>query len=262
MADSKSECVSCSCSLTISELRKNIALLRAEVLEKNNLIVEFSAVATTQAKHLAIMSTSSHGCTNSSLPCSPAAAAPDMVADLTIPWFGSATTGAPEPEAASALPEDPWLRLGVKPRTTAGTASSPVPAELQVFAGGEVEAPVSSTPCQTELWSVARRDKYRAVPPSLPSSQTAVPLSNRFDVLNKKDFPPLGKHAPRQPAKPSSARRKLLKQAAKTSCFAEELRRFKPRNSGTRCRWEGVHAGPTPIPGAAQSQTEVRLRQV
>ena len=212
MADNKSECVSCSCSLTISKLRKNIASLRAEVIEKNNLIVEFSAVATTQAKHLAIMSASSHGFTNASLPRSPAPAAPGLVADLTIPWFGSAITGAPEPEAASALPEDPWLRLGAKPRTTAGPASSPVPAEVQVSAGGE--APVSSTPCQPELWSVACRDKHRAVPPSLPSSPTAVPLSNRFDVLNKKDFPPLGEHAPQQPAvKPPSARRKLLKQA-------------------------------------------------
>ncbi|XP_051811898.1 protein capicua homolog [Acanthochromis polyacanthus] len=112
------------------------------------------------------------------LSCSPAPAAPGTVADLTVPWSGSTINGAPEPEAASTLPEDPWLRLGAKPRTTAGPASSPVPAVAQVYAGGKVEAPVSSTPCQPELWSVACRDKHHAVPPSPPSSPPAIPLTN------------------------------------------------------------------------------------
>ncbi|XP_041661272.1 uncharacterized protein LOC121521383 [Cheilinus undulatus] len=194
---------------------KNITSLRAEVMEKNNLIVEFTTVATTQAKHLAVMSASSHGFPNSAcLSRSPATAAPGTVSDLTVPWFGSTITGVPEPEAASALPEDPWLLLGAKPKSTTGSTPSPAPAKVQVYAGGEVEAPVSSTPCQPELWSVACRDKHRAMPSSPPSSPPAIPLSNRFDVLSKKDFPPLGELAPEQQAvKPSSARCKLLKEA-------------------------------------------------
>ncbi|CAJ1066374.1 uncharacterized protein LOC121656406 [Xyrichtys novacula] len=89
-----------------------------------------------------------------------------------------------------------------------------MPAKTQVHAGGGVEAPVSSTPCQPELWSIACRDKHHAVPPSTLSSPPTIPMTSRFDVLSKEDFPPLGENAQQQQAvKPSSIHRKLLKEA-------------------------------------------------
>lgn len=48
-----------SCHLTVSKLKNNISRLEAELKLKNKRVLEFSAVATAQAKHLIL---GSSGC--------------------------------------------------------------------------------------------------------------------------------------------------------------------------------------------------------
>ncbi|CAJ1057431.1 uncharacterized protein LOC121521383 [Xyrichtys novacula] len=146
------------------------------------------------------MSASSHGFPNAAClsHCPAPAAAPGMVSDLTVTWFESIITGVLEPEAASALPEDPGRPWKLSQNQQQGPLPHLCPRRRRCL-------PV-------EEWRL--RDQHHAVPPSTLSSPPTIPLTNRFDVLSKKDFPPLGKNAQQQQAaKPSSVHHKLLKEA-------------------------------------------------
>ena len=88
MADDKAECV--SCLLTVSKLKNSLESLKSELREKNELILEFTSIATTQAKHLSALTASGYGYRNTaSLPHCSGQVAPELILDPTIPWSGS-----------------------------------------------------------------------------------------------------------------------------------------------------------------------------
>lgn len=78
--------------------------------------------------------------------------------DSTIPWTEA---------TAAASGADQWTKLGAKPKVL-----------------------VSSTPCQSEPWFVANGKPGRTLPLHSQSSQ-ALHLSNKFSILDERDFPPL-----------------------------------------------------------------------
>ncbi|KAL7375246.1 hypothetical protein ABVT39_014275 [Epinephelus coioides] len=107
-----------SCLPTLSKLRESISGLQADLKERDKILLDFTTVATTQAKHTAHLT--AYGPGDRSM----------MVTNNTIlPWTGSITTGTPTP----ALAESRWHRQRAKPKTSAPSTSCLRPAELQHF---------------------------------------------------------------------------------------------------------------------------------
>ncbi len=93
----------------------------------------------------------------------PAAAAVAMAElDSTVPCAGA---------VSPTRPADPWTLLGARPK-----------------------APVSSTPNPQEQWTRVCHPKRHKKSFSQSPPLQDIQLSNRFDVLNEQDFPPLSGH--------------------------------------------------------------------
>ena len=103
MAESECE----ACNLTVSNLRESIISLKAELKEKDKLIMAFTTI-TTQASHIAAMKNC--GCSynlNATRPRLHGHSAPGLDNDPTLPWVGTTVTGVPDPKSTPALPDDP-----------------------------------------------------------------------------------------------------------------------------------------------------------
>ena len=145
-----------SCLPTLSKLRESISSLRADLMERDKILMVFSTVTTTQVKLIARLKTSG-------------ADVRSMTAmdNTTLPWTGSITTRTP------ALAESHWHRQEAKPRSLAPSTSCFHPVESQCFIRDRkdrVETPASSTPLKPrEPWSVVCRGAgARASPPPPP----------------------------------------------------------------------------------------------
>lgn len=66
-----------SCFPTFSKLKEDIADLRTDLKEKDKLLMDFSAVASSQAKHITVLKSSGYRNRNTS------------TNDTTLPWTGS-----------------------------------------------------------------------------------------------------------------------------------------------------------------------------
>ena len=144
---------------TLSKLRESVSGLQPDVIKRDKILMDFSTVATTQAKlitHLKSMTATD---------------------STTLPWTGSITTGI------LALAESHWHHQGAQPKTLAPSATCLRPAETQFFIRDRedgVEAPVSSTPLKPrEPWSVVHRGTGARPSPPPPN-------------LGLQDFPPVG----------------------------------------------------------------------
>ncbi|CAL8263868.1 unnamed protein product [Merluccius merluccius] len=144
-----------SCLPTLSKLRESVSSLRADLMERDKILMDFS-VTTTQVKLIARLKTSGADVQNMT-----------AMDNTTLPWTGSITTGTP------ALAESRWHRQGAKPRASAPSSSCFHPAESQCFIRDRedrVESTASSTPLKPrEPWSVVCRGAgARPSPPSPP----------------------------------------------------------------------------------------------
>ncbi|XP_076601118.1 uncharacterized protein LOC143329205 [Chaetodon auriga] len=168
-----------SCLPTLSKLRDSVCNLRADLKERDKIIMDFSTVASTQSKLITHMRASGAGKRSMT-----------AADNTTLPWTGSITTGSPAP----ALAELRWLHQGAKPKPSAPSTSCLRPPEWQCSIredGAAAPAPVSSTPLKPrESWSVVTRGaRARPSPPPPPPD---LPLENRYDILSLQDFPPMG----------------------------------------------------------------------
>ncbi|KAL7370818.1 hypothetical protein ABVT39_012048 [Epinephelus coioides] len=145
-----------SCLPTLSKLRESISGLQADLKEREKILLDFTTIATTQAKHIAHLTASGAGDRS-------------MMAtnNTTLPWTGSITTGTP----TSALAESCWHRQGAKPNHR----HSPPPA----FAPWSRSA--SSRRVEWEHRSTPRK----------PREPWSLPLDNRYDILSLQVFPPV-----------------------------------------------------------------------
>ena len=187
MAESECE----SCNLTVSKLRESIISLKAELKEKEKLIMGFTIIATSQASHITALKNS--GCSyylNVTRPSLHSHFTPWLDNDPTLPWLGSTLTGVPDPESAPAQPDDPWVTMGAKSKIIASSTLYQAPVKSRSPQGGRtVMAP--TTPCKQEQRIVTRKDKHSAGHPFPPRPPRHLQLSKRFDILNTEDFPPL-----------------------------------------------------------------------
>ena len=133
-----------SCLPTLSKLRDSISGLKADLKQKDKILMDFSTVATNQAKLISHLRTSGVGDRSMT-----------TMDNTTLPWTGSITTETPAP----ALAESRWHRQGAKPKSSAPSTSYLRPAELLCFIWQDgMEATVSSTPVRLgEPWSVVHR---------------------------------------------------------------------------------------------------------
>ncbi|CAL8356083.1 unnamed protein product [Merluccius merluccius] len=147
------------CQPTYRLLQENITRLKQDIKSKDDLILSFSTVATSQAKRLAQFSSSSYY--GQSVGC-PAA----VHGDATLPWSGSATAGGESiiSTEAHAPTDDNWPALGAKPKTRA-----------------------CSTPYDPEPWIQVRSSKGRARRSLHLRSSDTLPLKNSFQVLDDRD---------------------------------------------------------------------------
>ncbi|KAL7397751.1 hypothetical protein ABVT39_027343, partial [Epinephelus coioides] len=152
-----------SCLPTLSKLGESISRLQADLKEREKILLDFTTVTTTQAKHIAHLTASGVGDRS-------------MMAtnNTTLPWTGSITTGTPTP----ALAKSRWHCQGAKPKSSALSTSCLRPAEPQRFiTEGGAGAPVSSTPLKPrEPWSVVARGS--GARPSPPPPPPELPLDN------------------------------------------------------------------------------------
>ena len=147
------------CQPTYRLLQENITQLKQDIKSKDDLILSFSTVATSQAKRLAQFSSSSYY--SQSVGCSAA-----VHGDATLPWSGSPTAGG-EPilsTEAHAPTDDLWPALGAKPKTQA-----------------------CSTPYDLEPLIQVRRSKGRARRSLHLRSSDTLPLNNSLQVLDDRD---------------------------------------------------------------------------
>ncbi|KAL7385225.1 hypothetical protein ABVT39_017926 [Epinephelus coioides] len=93
-----------SCLPTLSKLRESISGLQADLKERDKILLDFTTVATTQAKHIAHLTASGAGDQSVT-----------ATNNTTLPWTGSITTRTPTP----ALAESRWHRQGAKPKSSA-----------------------------------------------------------------------------------------------------------------------------------------------
>ncbi|KAL7394730.1 hypothetical protein ABVT39_003009 [Epinephelus coioides] len=120
-----------SCLPTLSKLRESISGLQADLKEREKILLDFTTIATTQAKHIAYLTASGAGDRS-------------MMAtnNTTLPWTGSITTGTPTPpqrfiteggagapvSSTPLKPREPWSVVargsGARP------SPPPLPAEL------------------------------------------------------------------------------------------------------------------------------------
>ncbi|KAL7402648.1 hypothetical protein ABVT39_017917 [Epinephelus coioides] len=166
-----------SCLLTLSKLRESISGLQADLKKREKILLDFTTIATTQAKHIAHLT-------------APGAGDRSMMAtnNTTLPWTGSITTGTPTP----ALAESHWHRQGAKPKSSALSTSCRCTVEPQRFITEDgAGAPVSSTPLKPrEPWSVvARGSGARPSPPPPPPPPPELLLDKRYDILSLQLFP-------------------------------------------------------------------------
>ena len=181
---------------------------------QQQLIMGFTTIATTQASHITALKNS--GCSynlNVTRPSLHGHSAPGLDNNPTLPWLGSTLTGVPDPESAPAQPDDPWVTMGAKPKIIASSTPYQAPVKSRSPQGGRtVMAP--TTPCKQEQRIVTRKDKHCAGHPFPPHPPRHLQLSNRFDILNTEDFPPLETPPLNPVAKSStSAHRRLLTEA-------------------------------------------------
>ncbi|KAK0138885.1 hypothetical protein N1851_024558 [Merluccius polli] len=157
------------CQPTYRLLQENITRLKQDIKSKDDLILSFSTVATSQAKRLAQFSSSSYY--SQSVGCSAA-----VHGDATLPWSGSATAGGESliSTEAHAPTDDLWPALGAKPKTRA-----------------------CSTPYDLEPWIQVRSSKGRARRSLHLRSSNTLPLNNSFQVLDDRD----GNNSPDDPTR-------------------------------------------------------------
>ncbi|KAL7406155.1 hypothetical protein ABVT39_014107 [Epinephelus coioides] len=86
-----------SCLPTLSKLRESISGLQADLKEREKILLDFTTVATTWAKHIAHLTASGAGDRS-------------MMAtnNTTLPWTGSITTGIPTPALAREPSPNHW----------------------------------------------------------------------------------------------------------------------------------------------------------
>ncbi|KAI3366224.1 hypothetical protein L3Q82_010060 [Scortum barcoo] len=142
--------------------RDEIRGLKADLLKKDELILEFSSVATAQAKHILALDSSHCGKSNGVSPLQfPELSASVPVYDSTLPWSGSFITGGELTPLANllAMRDEVWPILGAKPK------SRPC-----------------STPRRSEPWVLVKNNKGRGGC-SGSASPEPLELSNKFQAL-------------------------------------------------------------------------------
>uniref|UniRef100_A0A674PIU4 SGNH hydrolase-type esterase domain-containing protein n=1 Tax=Takifugu rubripes TaxID=31033 RepID=A0A674PIU4_TAKRU len=194
-----------SCLPTFSKLRESISGLQSELKERDKIILESSAVASTQEKHIARLRSEGQGLRVDLLDLSTVAMSQakhivllkasgagdrSMTAtnDTTLPWTGSINAEIP----ATAPAESRRHRQGAMPKGAAHSSSFLRPTESQGFISRDgAGALVSSTPLKPrEPWSVVARGAGAC--PAPPPPPLYLPLDNRYDILSLQDFPPVG----------------------------------------------------------------------
>ncbi|KAL7404884.1 hypothetical protein ABVT39_020419 [Epinephelus coioides] len=133
----------------------SITGLRADLREKDKLLLDFSSIAS------------------------------------TLPWSGSINTETPAPVTAPTQPEAQWLLQGPEPKTRVTSTIWLGPAKpLRLTSRDRVKTPESSTPHKPaqEPWTVVPKGAH---PPPLPLPSSDLPLQNRFDILSLHEFPPV-----------------------------------------------------------------------
>ena len=175
-----------SCNHTFLKLKDNISRLKSELSQKDKLVMEFSTIATAQAKRIAILTTSElHAM--SYIPSDN---------DTTIPWPQSIANGAPgaNPDRSSSHGAPERADLGHSsendtPEATHGQYENPW--SLQ---GGRPKLQTTSTPRQKIVngWTeiMARRGQNSKAKQH-PRKPQGVQLENRFNALDLQEYPSL-----------------------------------------------------------------------
>ncbi len=170
-----------------------------ELRERDRLILRLLSVASAQSKHISLLG--SRGNASVSGLQDHTALAKDS--DATIPWSGGEKI---HPIGLSTMGEDVWLSLGAKPRTQAcSTPSIPEPwvqvknsksrrspERLQLLSREalQLENKFQVLENLTSPSSPVHPDPVHPDPAGCPVASRDQP-ANRFDILDKNEFPPL-----------------------------------------------------------------------